>query len=226
MAAIKGSVSSIPAVGGLLSELIDLAQTNIANKRFEQWRDMIEKELRRLNEVKSITIEDLSKNELFVACLQVATAGAMRAHEREKRQRFANALFSAASDDTIDNDKKINFISLLNDYTTSHIRILDYYSRDHDEPAIETPSRNLFRTATSPTSESPMKGIAENLPVFSKDPAFVQNITRRLVLDGLVDDVDLYKPVSKEVARGRKTTDYGDEFLKFIQNPDESSVDE
>ena len=62
------------------------------------------------------------------------------------------------------------------------------------------------------------KGIIEKLPCFADDIMFVKHIAGQLCSDSLISIVDFDTPVSTELARAKRTTKYGDEFLKFIQD--------
>ena len=61
-----------------------------------------------------------------------------------------------------------------------------------------------------------MKGIVEKMPCFADDTIIVKHIAGQLCLDSLISIVDFETPVSKERARTKRTTKYGDEFLVFM----------
>ena len=102
IATAKGAVSVLPG-GGLLAEYIGLAQSIIAEKRMADWMEKVEGTLERITQ----SIDELAKRDDFYTCLQVATTGAMRAYEEEKRILFSNALYHSAVDTNIATDKNI-----------------------------------------------------------------------------------------------------------------------
>lgn len=210
----KGAASLFPG-GGFLAEYISLAQSYVADKRMDEWKSMVEETLNCIPR----SVEDLAKDEAFYSCIQVATIGAMRAFQTEKRQLFANALYASATDIELENDKKLFYLSLLNDYTLSHIMLLKYFSESHYNPEDDV-SRGSMVTVYKNigATEHPMKGILENLPALSDDTVFIKHIAGQLCSDSLLSIVDFDTPVSKERARAKRTTKYGDEFLRFIKD--------
>lgn len=111
-----------------------------------------------------------------------------------------------------DRIRQLSF-SLLNDYTLSHIRLLQYFSVDH----FRLVNKGSGTVTIIGGTEQLIKGILETLPEFKDDTAFVKHIAKQLVSDSLIDDIDFDKPVSKERARGKRITQYGKEFLNFIK---------
>lgn len=99
IATAKGAVSAIPG-GGLLAEYIGLAQSAISDKRMNDWKAKVEATLQNIPQ----SMNELAQSENFYTYLQVATTGAMRAYQEEKRTLFANALYHSAIDMDLDTD--------------------------------------------------------------------------------------------------------------------------
>lgn len=156
-------------------------------------------------------------DEAFYSCIQVATMGAMRAYQKEKQELFANALYSSANNIDIPTDKKLFYLTLLDSYTLSHILLLRYFSKNNYSTNDDIIKHGMVTTQRIGGTESPMKGIVENIPDFADDTIFVKHIAGQLCSDSLISIVDFEMPVSKERARAKRTTKYGDEFLVFIQ---------
>lgn len=159
IATAKGAVSLFPG-GGFLAEYISLAQGYVADKRMYEWKLKVEEVLEKIPR----SIDELAQDEAFYSCVQVATMGAMRAYQKEKQELFANALYSSVNNIDISTDKKLFYLSLLDNYTLSHIMLLKYFAQNN-----------------------------------------------------YIGIVDFDMPVSRERARAKRTTKYGDEFLAFIQ---------
>lgn len=211
IATAKGAVSALPG-GGLLAEYIGLAQSSIADKRMEAWKKQIEQTLEKIPK----SMNELAENEEFYSCVQVATIGAMQAFQEEKRELFANALYHSAVDVDLISDKKLYYISLLSEYTLSHIELLKYFSENHYNEEDNIEKRGMVTVTKFGGTEYPMTGILEAFPQFKEDSTFVKHITERLITDSLVRLIDFSTPVSRERARGKKITRHGEEFLKFI----------
>ncbi len=212
VATAKGGVSLFPG-GVFLAEYIGLAQSSIADKRMNDWKEKVEQTLEKIPK----SMSELAQSEEFYSCIQTATTGAMRAYEEEKRQYFANALYHTAVNIDLDTDKKIFYLRLLNDYTLSHISLLKYFSADH----FRSTNKGSGTITIIGGTEHPIKGILEALPEFKDDIAFVMHIARQLISDSLIEDIDFDKPVSKDRARCKRITPYGKEFLDFIKEDSE-----
>lgn len=209
----KGAVSLFPG-GGFLAEYISLAQGYVADKRMNEWKLKVEEVLEKIPR----SIDELAQDEAFYSCVQVATMGAMRAYQKEKQELFANALYSSANNIDIPTDKKLFYLSLLDSYTLSHIVLLKYFAQNNYNENDNNVSRSMTTVRVIGGTEHPIKGIVEKLPCFADDIMFVKHITEQLCSDSLISIVDFDTPVSKERARAKRTTKYGDEFLVFIQD--------
>ena len=191
-----------------------MAQGYVADKRMNEWKQKVEEVLGKIPR----SIDELAQDEAFYSCIQVATMGAMRAYQKEKQELFANALYSSANNIDIPTDKKLFYLSLLDSYTLSHIMLLKYFAQDNYNKNDNVISRSMTTIRIIGGTEHPLKGIVEELPCFADDIMFVKHITGQLCSDSLISIVDFDTPVSKELARAKRTTKYGDEFLRFIQN--------
>ena len=212
IATAKGAVSVIPG-GGLLAEYIGLAQSSISDKRMNEWKDKVEQTLEKIPK----SMSELAQSEDFYSCLQTATTGAMRAYQEEKRKYFANALYHSAVNTNLDTDKKLFYLRLLNDYTLSHINLLQYFSVDQFHSEDRVKKNGMVTTMTVGGTEYPITGIVESLPEFKNDTAFVKHIAGQLITDSLISAIDFETPVSKERARCKRITPYGKAFLDFIK---------
>ena len=207
----KGAVSLFPG-GGILAEYISLAQGYVADKRMNEWKQKVEEVLEKIPR----SIDELAQDEAFYSCVQVATMGAMRAYQKEKQELFANALYSSANNIDIPTDKKLFYLSLLDSYTLSHILLLKYFSESHYNGNVV--KNGMVTTRFIGGTEKPMTGIIESIPDFKDDELLVKHIIGHLCSDSLLSIIDFETPVSKERARAKKTTKYGDEFLSFIKS--------
>lgn len=216
LAAAKGGVSLLPG-GGLLAEFLGLAQSSITDKRMNEWKDKVEQTLEKIPQ----SINELAKSEEFYSCVQTATIGAMQSYQEEKRKYFANALYHSAVNMNLETDKKLFYLRLLNDYTLSHINLLQYFSVDQFHSADRVKKNGMVTTMTFGGTEYPMTGIVENLPEFKNDTAFVKHIAGQLITDSLISVIDFDTPVSKERARCKRITPYGKAFLDFIKEDNE-----
>ncbi len=213
IATAKGVISEIPFVGGLFTEYINLTQSLIGDKRKEQWVKMVEEKLEKLQP----QFETLPENELFYSCIQIATTNALRAHEEEKRQLFANALYNTVQLD-LDDDKKLLFLSLLDRHTLSSIKLLNYYSISHYDKNNYIKQVGMMRTESISGTEHPIQLILKNNPFFENDEDYVKALSKQLASDSLISPIDFDMPQSPDKSRQKRTTKLGGDFLAFISN--------
>ena len=226
LATAKGAVGQLPIVGGLISEYIGLAAENIASKRQEEWINMIEEKLVKLE----CEMSKIADNEFLYSCIQIATVGALKAHQKGKREIFANAIYNAFVLTDIAEEKREIFISLIDRYTLSTIRVLKCYSEDgyskYNNKKIQernNQSNNMFETYSSPSQEMPIEYINAEIPELRNEPSLVQTITTQLYADGLIQRVDFAMPRYPDETRRKRTTTLGDEFIRFIATNDEEN---
>lgn len=211
LATAKGIVGATPVVGSLLSEYISLAQDKVADKRMAEWKSMVEDQLSKL----SADLNEIAESEFFYSCVQIATTNAMKSHQTEKRQLFANALFHSATLD-LDQDKKLLFLSLLNQYTLTGILLLKYYSEDHYHEEDYVHRGGMVTTYSIGGTEHPIKSILEGNPQLEGDSEYATILSNQMANDSLISPIDFRMPVSAKEARNKRTTKLGDEFLNFI----------
>lgn len=211
LATIKGTISGIPIVGGLFAEYIGLAQDKIADKRMAQWINMVEEKLQKLQD----KFDKLAEDELFFSAIQIATVNAMRSYQAEKRMLFANAIYNTAQLN-LNEDKKLLFLSLLDRYTLTGIKLLQYFSQDHYHEDDYVRHRGMVTTYSTGGTEFPTASILKNNPEFGNDSAYVKTLSEQFVSDGLISPINFDMPESPKQARRKRTTAFGDEFLSFI----------
>ena len=213
LATMKGVVSEVPIIGGCLSEYIGLAQRNIADKRLIEWQNMVEVKLEKLD----CDMKTLSENDFFYSCVQLATSGALKTHQKEKRAYFAEALYNSHDLPDILEEKKLIFLSMLDRYSPLAIKLLGYYSKDNFYEENKYDTGNMVKTRTIiPGTEKPMEGIVESIPELSYEPDLTVTLTTQLTADGLIESINLAIPVVPKEARKKRTTSLGDEFMRFI----------
>ena len=87
--------------------------------------------------------------------------GAMRAYQKEKQELFANALYSSANNVDISTDKKLFYLSLLDNYTLSHIMLLKYFAQNnYNENNNGIRQNGMVSIREIGGTEYPIKGIA------------------------------------------------------------------
>ena len=219
LATVKGAVGAVPVVGSFFSEYIGLATEIIASKRHNEWQNMIEEKLSKID----CEISQIANNSFFYSCVQTATVGALKAYQIEKQELFANALYNSFVLLDLAEEKKLIFLSLIDKYTLLTIKILKCFSEDN-YPKLDSREykranpdpNNMIRTTIHHGTEKPMTYLIDEFPELAKENQLVMTIVSQLYTDGLIEAVDFNMPEYPETNRRKRTTVLGDEFIKFI----------
>lgn len=210
VATTKGIVGVIPFAGAFLSEYIGLVQDNITNKRTQEWREKVEEKLQQLK----VSVQELSKDEFFYNCYQETMYGFLKNYEKKKRDMYINSLMNCRLQ-TLSEDKKMRFIRLLDMYTLNGIYLLRYFAEAHNE---QTNQIGNVRTRTFEGTEKPYEKALKDNVYLENDKDYFISLAGQFTNDGLISPRDIMweHPVDYSVARRKKTSKLGDEFLKFI----------
>lgn len=197
-AVTKSVVSAVPVVGGPAAELVGLVFGPPLEKRREKWLEQLADAIKEIqSRVDELTPEKLSKHEAFITTALHATEIATRTHLKEKLEALHNAVVNSATDLHLEDDVRSMFLSLIDAFTPTHLRILKYFQ---DRNSLE--ERTVQRLILEETALT-------NL--------MVEELTR----NGLLRDERPY------AARGRDTGEslltfgwtlspLGSQFLRFI----------
>jgi len=72
-------------------------------------------------------LESLGENAAFVTTALQATQIALRTHQEEKLEALRNAVVNSASDRSLDDDTRSIFLTFVDAFTPTHLRILKYF---------------------------------------------------------------------------------------------------
>lgn len=210
VATAKAAISLLPVVGPFLSEYLGMVNENIENKRVKEWQDNVEFRLSSLNTV----VTELAKDEFFYNCYQETMYGFLKNYEKEKRDMYINSLMNCRLQ-TLSEDKKIRFIRLLDMYTLNGIYLLRYFAEAHNE---QTNQIGNVHTRIFEGTEKPYEKALKDNAYLENDTDYFISLAGQFTNDGLISPRDIMweHPVDYSVARRKKTSKLGDEFLKFI----------
>ena len=206
-AVIKGAISSIPVLGGVLAEELGLILAPPLARRREEWFADLARRLYDLeNSIDGFKFDDLSNNEQFVSATLQATQAALRTHQQEKLEALRNAVLNTALGDGGDDDRRAIFLSLVDTLTPLHLRILK--SLDKND---KLPTRTAFSTLVGNVTQQTKSMI---------DSRAVKLLIEDLSRAGLLQRTENQEYVV--ALEGRWTSAWGHEFLTFITAPKET----
>lgn len=196
----KTALSVIPVGGALATSVYDTVKGNCLSKRQEQWKDALEERLSKLE----TTLEDIGNNEFFTTALVKATELAMKTARKEKMEYLANSVVNSLNPD-IDEEKLIVFLSLLDKYTVSHIKIIYFFNNPKRFDGISSSSYMMGSPST---------------PLFQAFPELNNGLFKKmyddLYTDGMVNTENLNVTMTGSGMVAKRTTQLGDDFLRFI----------
>ena len=198
--AAKTALSVIPVGGALVTSVYDTVKGNCLSKRQEKWKETLEERLSKLE----CALEDIGNNELFTTALVKSTEIAMKTSREEKMAYLANAVINSLDPD-IDEEKLIVFLSLLDKYTISHIKIIYFFNNPKRFDGVSSSSYMMG----SPTT-----------PLFQIYPELNNGLFKKiyddLYTDGMVNTESLNVTMTGSGMVAKRTSQLGDEFLDFI----------
>lgn len=192
----KTALSTIPVGGALVTAVYDTVKGNVLQKRQEKWKSVVEERLSKLE----ATLEDISQNDGFATTLIRTTELAMKTSKNEKIELLANSLIYSLKN-TIDEDKLIIFLSFVDKYSVSHIKILTFFN----EP-LKFVTNNFYMGSPSQVLNK----------VFPEVQQLQNKCVKDLFNDGLLNTENLNTTMTSSGMVAKRTTILGDEFLKFI----------
>ena len=119
-AAVRGSLSAIPAIGNLAAEFYGLVVESPLAKRRNEWFESL---ARRLSELQ-LRFEELGENPSFVTTVARAAQAAVRTHQSEKLDLLRNVVENCALGRSPETDLQCMFFNFIDEFTPTHMAIL------------------------------------------------------------------------------------------------------
>jgi len=206
---IKGASSPIPGLNDILSLFSPIKERN------ERWMHSVAGAIKELQNKSNIEIEELANNEAFCSILLQATEIAIKNHQAEKIQYLSNALVSFGEAVSPDVDRSFKYMSLIDEMTVSHVKILQVLDKHLDQlkryKSLESIYEEIIRLEGEIFSRSDFRIFLGDLQ------------SKRLVVLGSVDDYPEYQSgndmmlLESSIEKPLTVTKFGRDFLEFIK---------
>jgi hypothetical protein len=215
-AAARAVIASIPVVGGAAVELFDLIIAPPIVKRRNEFMEGLAQKLNELASNRGIRLEELKDNPAFIDTVLQATQAAIRTHQDEKREALRNAVLNSALPDSPDASTQLMFISMIDRFTEWHLRILDLF-RDPRQWA----ARNGVSWPDLSMGGAVSQILLHAFPGLNSREAFYRQVWADLNNSGLLNTPvsSLGTTMSGHGLMEKRTTQFGDQFLRFITEP-------
>ena len=197
----KAVLSTVPVVGGPAVELFQFLIQPPIERRRAKWMAQVGEKLAQLHAA-GLNLQSLQSNEQFVSATLHATQIALRTHVDEKLTALRNALANVASGQAPPDAEQHYFFELVDSLTELHIQIL----KVAHAPAIPAGfSRARFNMVLEFSIRS-LHGRRDLAAQFWRD----------LHVRGLVKIERIDEDLSIPSLANKRTTELGDQFLRFI----------
>lgn len=189
---IRTAIGLSPLCSGTLLEAFNVLWRPPAEERAERWMHDVIDALNAISKDLNNLGEKVLKNEEFTSLLISANHLVIKNHQPEKVVYFKNLVINGLIDSKTSYDKKTSFLSLLDQLTLTHIRVLHMLKDGiiwgvHQET---TEARYPYYLA---------KRLLELEGSFSGDQFFIEQIVRELSQKNLFHDIQLVKVKGQDV---------------------------
>uniref|UniRef100_B8HMH1 Uncharacterized protein n=1 Tax=Cyanothece sp. (strain PCC 7425 / ATCC 29141) TaxID=395961 RepID=B8HMH1_CYAP4 len=213
-ALIKGTVSTIPIVGNVISEVGNL-YLNPLEKRKQRWMLEVSRAITDIQDRFLRLPELLEQDDLFISVLYQATIIALKNHQNEKFDALRNALVSTADPERISEDLVFQFLRYTDELSVTHLNILAALEKNAEEVSQFTELEQVYAQVGYST------GLSLDRAMFR---TFLHDLDDRfLILLGDIDDFPEYASkvshllLESSKKRPLEITSLGHTFISFIQ---------
>jgi hypothetical protein len=210
----RAGLGSLPIVGNAAVELFNILLVPPLEKRRDEWRESVGKRLAELEESHGINPEDLASNPAFVSATLQASYAAVRTHHEEKLEALRNAILNSALPGAPIESLQQTFIRWVDELTADHIRFLNLFGN-----ARQWFAKNSKRPPTFSVMSSLLQLLESAYPEIASNRPFCDLIAQDLEARKLFDG-GLRTMMSAEGAWQKRTSELGDQFLRFISPPE------
>jgi hypothetical protein len=208
----EAALGSVPLVGNALAVSFVTAIGWRLEERREKWFTELAAGVEELRQrVDGLDLEALPGDDRFTDAVVSATRTVEHTHQAEKIEALRNAVLNSAVPGAPDADTQAVILNLVDRFTASHLRLLTLW----DDPPSWFASHGL----PQPTSSgSRALTVEAGVPEVRGRRDFIMLIASELKTAGLLA-ADLAGMVSPRGMMERLTTDFGREFVRFINPP-------
>lgn len=210
-AVVRAALGGIPVLGSAAQELLQMIIAPPLARRQAAWAEDIAQAIRRLESTKGIKAEDLRENPAFLDAVLAATQAVVRTSQTEKRKALLNAVVNAALPVAPDVTEQQMFIALVDRLTDWHLRVLAVFQR---------PTEFLVGRHYQPAISSSLGAVIEAAyPELRGRRDLYDRVWSDLAAAGLHRSASLHTMMTPAGTLQKRTTEFGDRFLTFIQSP-------
>lgn len=209
---VEAGLGSVPLAGNALAVTFVTAVNWRLNQRREEWFTELADGVEELRQrVDGLSLDDLADKDLFVDAVVSATRTIEHTHQAEKVKALRNAVLNSVSPDAPDADTQAIFLSLVDRFTPSHLRLLALWDNPpawFESTGLPLPTSSGNRAATVEAGLPEMRGRGDLIVRVADE-----------LHDARLLGANLTGMVSPQGMMQRLTTEFGRRFLRFISPP-------
>lgn len=129
---IKAGFSSIPLVGGPISEILSFAVNSPINKRIEAFITSLDLRVKDIEAKGQVNYSEFIKDDEFIDVLIQSLQLVAKNSQDEKIEMIRNCVLNTALHIDIERDKKMMFLNTVNQITPHHLKVLEVITQPSD----------------------------------------------------------------------------------------------
>lgn len=161
--------------------------------------------MRELEENRGLRVDELKNNDQFISTLMQATQMAIRTHQEEKKAALRNAVLNAALPQSIEDARQQMFLAFVDSFTEWHLRILRLFQKPPELTGVMMGGLDMV--------------IERGFPELHGKEIFYDQVWKDLRARGLVTTDSIHGTMSGAGLAAKRTSEFGDEFLRFVSAP-------
>ena len=216
---VRAGLSSVPFVGNATAEVFNLVVTPPLEKRRDRWRQVVGEKLQQLEESGRLSLEQLQNDESFISTVIQASQAALRTHQQEKLDALRNAVTNSALPHAPEDSIRQMFIAFVDELTVWHLRFLRLF-----QDPQEWFRKYGKRPPEFAMSSSLVQLLANAYPDLASNRTLYELIAADLASRKLFDGGGMHTMMTPSGAWQKRTSEFGDQFLKFVTDQSDASL--
>ena len=200
-------------IGTALLTLANECFDSSAKIRQDEWMKTLAK---RIDEQNESFAEKIKNAQNFASLFVNAQNGALTDIESDKVGLYANAFINAIKNENMEDTKKHIFLNMLREFTKLHIEILRFFSTRHSQ-------KGGFQKQVYQQSRAKWDILSEIDPIFKENRELIPVILVDLKNRSFIQSDNIDKFIDSFGIVEKQTTCFGDEFLIFISEQEETN---
>jgi len=126
---VRATLGALPLFSGTAVELLNALIEPPIERRRSVWMEQVTVAINEIHQRLGIDLENFKNNEEFISILIQASQIALKNHQTEKLELLRNVLVNSFNNGSLSTDKKFTFLHLLDQYTPTHILLLEEFKK-------------------------------------------------------------------------------------------------